>query len=120
MNPRKLRLGFILAAAGMLCALILPLSSEAVAALSARPALLALTLLAVLLFAVAASIGGILAVASGLSGAVVGAVVTLALLRDPAIAGSAAASAPAARRSRAPALPRDRTPPPRTAAESKD
>ena len=91
MNPRKLRLGFILAAAGMLCALILPLSSEAVAALSARPALLALTLLAVLLFAVAASIGGILAVASGLSGAVVGAVVTLALLRDPAIAGSAAA-----------------------------
>jgi NitT/TauT family transport system permease protein len=82
-------LGFIVAVGGMLCALIMPLSSEAVAALPARPALLALTLLAVLLFSVAAWIGGILAVAAGLSGALGGAVVTLALLRDPAIAGSA-------------------------------
>ena len=35
MNPRRLRLGFILAAAGMLCAVVLPLSSEAVAGLPA-------------------------------------------------------------------------------------
>ena len=48
MNPRRLRLGFILAAAGMLVALVLPLSSEAVAPLLARPVLLALTLAAVL------------------------------------------------------------------------
>ena len=91
MNPRKLRLGFILAAAGMLFALILPLSSEATAALPARPALLTLTLLAVLLFMVAAWIGGVSAVVASLSGALCGAVVALALLRDPAIAGSAAA-----------------------------
>jgi NitT/TauT family transport system permease protein len=91
LNPRKLRLGFILAAAGMLFALILPLSSEATAALPARPALLTLTLLAVLLFMVAAWIGGVSAVVASLSGALCGAVVALALLRDPAIAGSAAA-----------------------------
>jgi NitT/TauT family transport system permease protein len=51
MNPRRLQLGFIVAAAGMLCPLVLPLSSEAVATLSARPILLALTLAAALLFA---------------------------------------------------------------------
>ena len=43
MNPRKLRLGFILAATGMLSALILPLSSEVATALPARPATLVLT-----------------------------------------------------------------------------
>ncbi len=91
MNPRKLRLGFILAAAGMLLGLILPLSSEAVAALPARPALMALTIAAALLFAIAAWVGGIGAVAPGLCGATGGAVVTLLLLRDPGIAGSAAA-----------------------------
>jgi NitT/TauT family transport system permease protein len=91
LNPRKLRLGFILAATGMLSALILPLSSEVATALPARPATLVLTLLAALLFVIAAWIGGIIAVAAGLSGAVGGAVVALALLRDPAIAGSAAA-----------------------------
>ena len=41
MNPRRLRLGFIFAAAGALAVLVLPLSSEAVTALSARPILLA-------------------------------------------------------------------------------
>jgi NitT/TauT family transport system permease protein len=91
LNPRKLRLGFILAAAGMLSALVLPLSSEAVAALPGQPILLALTLAAVMLFAVAAWVGGSRAVGFGLTGVVCGAATTLALLRDAGIAGSAAA-----------------------------
>ncbi len=90
MNPDRRRLGFVLAAAGMLLALILPLSAEAAIALPARPILLALTI-AALLFAVSAWRGGWLAVVFGLTGAVCGAATTLALLRDPAIAGSAAA-----------------------------
>jgi NitT/TauT family transport system permease protein len=92
MNPRRLRLGFILAAAGMLSALILPLSGEAVAALPARPIMLALTLAAALLFAAGAWIGGSRAIAPGLAGVLCAAATTLALLRDPAIAGSAAAA----------------------------
>jgi NitT/TauT family transport system permease protein len=91
MNPRRLRLGFVLAAAGMLGALALPLASEAVAPLTARPILLALTLAAALLVAAAAGIGGSRATAPGLAGTLCGAAVTLALLRDPAIAGTAAA-----------------------------
>jgi NitT/TauT family transport system permease protein len=90
-NPRKLRLGFILAAAGMLSGLVLPLSSEAAAALPSRSLLLALTLVAALLFAAAAWIGGARAIVPGLAGVLCGAAMTLALLRDSAIAGSAAA-----------------------------
>jgi NitT/TauT family transport system permease protein len=91
LNPRKLRLGFILAAAGMLAALVLPLSSEAVAALPARPILLALTLAAMLLFAASAWAGGSWAIGLGFAGSLCGAVTTLALLRDAGIAGFAAA-----------------------------
>jgi NitT/TauT family transport system permease protein len=91
LNPRKLRLGFILSAAGILPALVLPLSVEPVAALLARPELLALTLGAVLLFAVAAWAGGTVAIATGLAGVLCGSATTLALLRDPGVAGSAAA-----------------------------
>ncbi|HMI16376.1 MAG TPA: hypothetical protein VK526_08470, partial [Bradyrhizobium sp.] len=68
MNPRRLQLGFVVAAAGMLCALVLPLSSEAVATLSARPILLALTLAAALLFAASAWTGGSRAIALGFAG----------------------------------------------------
>jgi NitT/TauT family transport system permease protein len=91
MNPQRQRLGFILAAVGMLLALVWPLSSEAVAALLARPIALTLALAAALLFAVAAWTGGPRAVAPGLAGAVCGAATTFALLRDPGIGGSAAA-----------------------------
>lgn len=91
MNPDKLRLGFLLAAAGMLLALALPLSAEPAAALSARPTLLTLTLGAALLFAVAAWAGGTKAIALGLPGVMCGSATTLALLRDPGVAGSAAA-----------------------------
>ena len=75
----------------MLAALVLPLSSATVAPLSARPMLLALTLAAAVLFAVAAWAGGPRAIALGFAGALCGAVTTLALLRDESIGGSAAA-----------------------------
>jgi NitT/TauT family transport system permease protein len=91
MNPRRLRLGFILAAAGMLAALVLPLSSEAIGTLPARPVLLTLTLAASVLFAASAWAGGSRAIVLGLAGVLCGAVTTLALLRDPGVAGSAAA-----------------------------
>jgi NitT/TauT family transport system permease protein len=90
-NPRKRRLGFILAATGALAAMVLPLSSEVVVSLPARPVLMALTVAAAVLFAIAAWTAGGRAVLPGIAGALCGAVTTLALLRDPGIAGSAAA-----------------------------
>ena len=91
MNPRRRRLGFILAAAAMLLALVLPLSSEAAPAMSARPALLAITLAAALLFAIAGWAGGMWATALGGAGVLCAAATTLALLRDAGINGSAGA-----------------------------
>ena len=91
MNPRRRSLGFILAAAGIVSALVLPLSSETLATLPARPILLALTLAAALLFAASAWTGGPRAIALGVLGVLCGAATTLVLLRDPGIAGSAAA-----------------------------
>ena len=91
MNPGRRRLGFILAAAGMFAALVLPLSGEVAAALPARPVLLAFTLAAALLLAIAAGIPGYRSVVPGFAGVLCGATTTLALLRDPGVAGSAAA-----------------------------
>jgi NitT/TauT family transport system permease protein len=91
LNARKLRLGFIVAALGMLLALVLPLSSEPVSALRTRPDLLALALGAVLLFAIAARMGGTRAVVLGLAGVLCGSATTIVLLRDPGVAGAAAA-----------------------------
>jgi NitT/TauT family transport system permease protein len=90
MNPRRRRLGFIVAAAGMLAALVLPLSGAAVAPLSARPMLLTLTLAAMLLFAAAGWAGGSRAIALGFAGALCAAATTLALLGDGGVGGSAA------------------------------
>jgi NitT/TauT family transport system permease protein len=90
MNPRRRRLGFFLAAAGALAGLVLPLSSSAIAPLSSRPLLLAMTLGAALLFAIAAWLGGARAIVLAFAGALCGAVTTLALLRDPNLAGLAA------------------------------
>jgi NitT/TauT family transport system permease protein len=90
-NPRRRRLGFILAIVGTLASVVLPLSREPAAGLQARPTLLALIVAAALLFAVAASINASRSAIAGLVGAVCAAAVTLALLRDATIAGSAAA-----------------------------
>jgi NitT/TauT family transport system permease protein len=91
MNRRKLRLGFILATAGVLLVLVLPLSGEAAVSWLARPVAPALMLAAALLFATSAWSGGSKAVALGLAGALCGAATTLVMLADPAIAGSAGA-----------------------------
>jgi NitT/TauT family transport system permease protein len=91
LKARKLRLGFVVAALGILLALVLPLSSEPVAALRARPDLLALALGAVLLFAIATWIGDIRAIVPGLAGVLCGSATTIVLLRDPGVAGVAAA-----------------------------
>jgi NitT/TauT family transport system permease protein len=90
MIARRRRLGFVVAAMGALAALILPLSSEPAAGLPGRPALLALIVASALFFAVAAGISATRSVVPGLLGALCAAVVPLALLRDPAIAGAAA------------------------------
>ena len=91
MNSRRRLLGFILATAGTLLALALPLSSETTLAWPARPVLLALAVAAALSFAVAAWTRGSAVVLPGIAGVLCGAVTTLALLRDPGIAGAAAA-----------------------------
>ena len=91
MNSRRRLLGFILATAGMLLALALPLSSETTLAWPARPVLLAFAVAAALSFAVAAWTRGSAVVLPGIAGVLCGAVTTLALLRDPGIAGAAAA-----------------------------
>jgi NitT/TauT family transport system permease protein len=90
MIARRRRLGFVVAAMGALAALILPLSSEPAAGLPGRPALLALIVASALFFAAAAGISATRSVVPGLLGALCAAVVPLALLRDPAIAGAAA------------------------------
>ena len=89
MNPRKLQLGFLVSAAGVMLALLLPLSTEPASGLIARPAILTMALAAALSFVVAAWLGAPRAIGFGLAGAVCAGVVTLALLRDDAVAGSA-------------------------------
>ena len=83
------RLTFFAAALGMLAAAVLPLSSEPTPDLFARPGLLAATLLAAALYAGAALVAPRLSIAVTLAGVVLSCCVTLALLRDPTIAGYA-------------------------------
>jgi NitT/TauT family transport system permease protein len=90
MNPRKLRLGFLIAAAGMLLALVLPLSTEATVGLAARPFILAMMLLAAALFVAAGLAGAPRAIGLGLAAALGGCVASLALLHDDTVAGFAA------------------------------
>jgi NitT/TauT family transport system permease protein len=90
MNPRKLRLGFILATAATLSSFVLPLSEDVVPALTARSLAMSLVLAASIAFALAAGTGGSIAIALGLIGAIVAAAASLILLQDSAIAGSAA------------------------------
>jgi len=66
----------------MLAAFVVPLSSEPTAALAARPALFAGTLLAALLYAAAPFLSERRAIAITFAGVLLGCAVTLALLRD--------------------------------------
>jgi NitT/TauT family transport system permease protein len=92
MNRAQLRLGFILSALCVLIPLLapLPLSTDPVAALMARPLMFLLTGVVVLLFALAASFRRLIAILFGLAAATCMAVMTLLLLRDPGIDGTAA------------------------------
>lgn len=90
MKARSHRFGFVISLAGLLAAVVLPLSSEPAEALSARPEALALVLVGALFLAVAASVGASRSILPGLFGACCAGAATLALLRDPLIAGAAA------------------------------
>jgi NitT/TauT family transport system permease protein len=81
-------IGFGLTVLGCVLALVLPLSREATPGLASRPALLAATLAATLLFALS-SLPAAYALVFGIVGTLIGCGVALALLRDPAIAGVA-------------------------------
>lgn len=91
MRPRWHSVGYFAAALAMLSAMALPLAHGSVAALSARPLALAETLLAVLSYVGAGMVSAPLSIPVALCGVVVGSAMTLALLRDAAIAGFAAA-----------------------------
>jgi NitT/TauT family transport system permease protein len=82
-------IGFLLAALGLLVALALPLSSEAVPAVTGRSGLLTAVLAAACMF-VLASWQTVLSPGFGLIGTALGCAVTLILLEDSDIAGFAA------------------------------
>ena len=87
MTANVRRITFAVAALGLLAAWALPISSEATTVLSSRQGLL--TIIAAVLYVVAGLSAPRLSIAVGLAGVVLGCTVTLELLRDPAVAGSA-------------------------------
>jgi NitT/TauT family transport system permease protein len=89
MIARWRAIGFLLAALGLVLALLLPLSSEATPGVAERGGLLAAIVAEALLFVLAAPFPR-LATIAGLVAAVLGCIATLILLEDRAIAGSAA------------------------------
>jgi NitT/TauT family transport system permease protein len=84
------RIAFFIAAIATLAALVAPLSHQSAAGLLDRPALLAATLVAALLYAGAAFASLLSSIALTYLGVLLGCGVTLGLLRDPTIAGYAA------------------------------
>jgi NitT/TauT family transport system permease protein len=90
MDSRKLRLGLQFAIAAIALAFVAPLAHGA-PALLLRPGLWQAMAGASVLFGLAAWFADWRAIAPGLAGAVIAATVSLFLLRDPDIAGSAAA-----------------------------
>ena len=89
MKPDWQRGVFFAAALGMLAAIVVPLSSAPAAGLLARPGLLALTVVAAALYGAAAFVAPRLSIAMTFAGVILGCFVTLALLRDDAVAGTA-------------------------------
>jgi NitT/TauT family transport system permease protein len=88
MEPRKARLGFLLAAGAIVLALLAP-SGPRSPSLLPSPAIWQTTAGAGLLFLCAAWMADARATAFGLAGMALAGGATLAMLRDPAIAGSA-------------------------------
>jgi NitT/TauT family transport system permease protein len=89
MSLRWRRIAFALAAVGMLAAFVLPLSQTSAVGLAARPPLLAATIAAIALYAIA-GLAPRLSIIAGLAGVVLACAMTVALLRDPTIASNAA------------------------------
>ncbi len=90
MNVNWRRAVYVIAVIGLFAALVAPLSSEPTAALSARPTLLAATLLTGVFYVGAAFTTGWWSIALTFIGVVRGCWITLVLLHDPTIAGFAA------------------------------
>jgi NitT/TauT family transport system permease protein len=90
MDPRKFRLGLLFAVAATMLAFVAPLAHGA-PALLLRPGPWQASAGAGVLFALAAWFADWRGIAPGLAGAAIAAAVSLLLLRDPGIAGSAAA-----------------------------
>jgi NitT/TauT family transport system permease protein len=88
MDPRKLRLGFLLAAAAIALSFMLPIGLESPPPI-ARPMIWEIAGAACLLFLLAAWFADQRATALGLAGAALAGFASLALLNDPAVAGSA-------------------------------
>ncbi len=88
MDPRKLRLGFQFATAAMALALWLT-TGPRLPALIETPLLWQMAAAAAALFAIAAYLANDRAMIPGLIGTVLAAAVTLAMLRDPGVAGTA-------------------------------
>jgi NitT/TauT family transport system permease protein len=90
MTLRWQRVAFTVVALGTLAAWAFPLSHEVATHLSAYPALLAATIVAAILYAIAGWLAPVWSIALGLAGVGLGCTVTLVLLQDAALAGSAA------------------------------
>jgi NitT/TauT family transport system permease protein len=90
MDPRKLRLGFLLAAGAIAFAFLLPTAPQSLP-MMARPVIWEIIGVTGLLFLLAAWLADNRATAVGLVGAMLAAAASLALLNDPAVAGSAQA-----------------------------
>jgi NitT/TauT family transport system permease protein len=90
MTLRWQRVAFTVAALGTPAAWAFPLSHQVATHLSAYPALLAATIVAAILYAIAGWLAPVWSIALGLAGVGLGCTVTLVLLQDAALAGSAA------------------------------
>jgi NitT/TauT family transport system permease protein len=88
MDPRKLRLGFLLAAGAIALAFVLPIAPESLP-LMAHPVMWQIAAAAGLLFLLAAWFADRRATVAGLAGGLLAGFVSLALLNDPSVAGSA-------------------------------
>jgi NitT/TauT family transport system permease protein len=90
MDPRKLRLGFLLATGAVVLAFVLPAAPESVP-LMARPGVREIVVGGGLLFLLGAWLADQRATAAGLAGALLTATASLMLLNDASVAGSAQA-----------------------------
>jgi NitT/TauT family transport system permease protein len=80
---------FVMAAAGAIAAIVLPLGGEHVPGILARPSMLTITCATAALFLLAGSTRGIAGIVCGLVGVALGCAASLALLCSPGIAGAA-------------------------------